>query len=60
MITLLAVEPTDAEWIFEACQDAAIQRWTRVPRPYLRSHADEFVAGDINTVLPRLCGVQPE
>lgn len=45
MITLRAVEPTDAEWIFDACQDAAIQRWTRVPRPYLRSHADEFVAG---------------
>ena len=45
MIALRAVEPTDVDWIFEACQDDAIQRWTRVPRPYLRSHAKEFVAG---------------
>jgi len=45
VIALRAVEPTDTDWIFEACQDEAIQRWTRVPRPYLRSHAEEFVAG---------------
>lgn len=34
----------DADEIFEACQDAAIQRFTTVPSPYLRRHADEFVA----------------
>lgn len=45
MIALRAVEPTDVDWIFDACQDDAIQRWTRVPRPYLQSHAEEFVAG---------------
>ena len=45
MIALRAVEHTDGDWIFEACQDSAIQRWTRVPRPYLQSHAEEFVAG---------------
>lgn len=35
--------PTDAEWIFRACQDAEIQRWTKVPRPYLRDHAESFI-----------------
>ena len=45
MISLRNVEPTDAGWIFEACQDPIIQRWTRVPRPYLRTHAEEFVRG---------------
>jgi RimJ/RimL family protein N-acetyltransferase len=45
VISLRNVELTDADWIFDACQDPTIQRWTRVPRPYLRSHADEFVRG---------------
>lgn len=35
---------TDADWVFAACQDAEIQRWTLVPRPYLRTHAESFVA----------------
>lgn len=34
----------DADWIFDACQDADIQRWTLVPRPYLREHAESFVS----------------
>jgi uncharacterized protein YhfF/RimJ/RimL family protein N-acetyltransferase len=34
----------DAEWIFRACQDAEIQRWTMVPRPYTREHAETFVS----------------
>ena len=35
---------TDIDWITAACQDADIQRWTFVPRPYHRHHAVEFVA----------------
>jgi RimJ/RimL family protein N-acetyltransferase len=34
---------TDIDWITAACQDAEIQRWTVVPRPYQRHHAVEFV-----------------
>jgi RimJ/RimL family protein N-acetyltransferase len=33
----------DAAEIFAACQDADIQRYTTVPVPYLREHADGFV-----------------
>lgn len=36
----------DAGWIARACTDAEIQRWTEVPRPYTRAHAEAFVAGD--------------
>jgi RimJ/RimL family protein N-acetyltransferase len=35
--------PTDAEAVYQACQDAEIQRWTRVPSPYTRADAEEFV-----------------
>ena len=37
--------PTDADVdaIFEACQDPAIQRYTTVPSPYLREHAEQFI-----------------
>ncbi|WP_127472893.1 GNAT family N-acetyltransferase [Microbacterium sulfonylureivorans] len=34
----------DVDAIFEACQDAGIQRFTPVPHPYERSHAEKFVA----------------
>jgi len=51
VIDLRSVELTDADWIFDACQDPTIQRWTRVPRPYLRSHADEFVRGGTPEVM---------
>jgi RimJ/RimL family protein N-acetyltransferase len=33
----------DAEWIYRACQDSEIQRWTTVPRPYSHDHAKSFV-----------------
>jgi RimJ/RimL family protein N-acetyltransferase len=33
----------DVSWIFHACQDEAIQRFTLVPTPYLPSHAVGFV-----------------
>jgi RimJ/RimL family protein N-acetyltransferase len=35
--------PDDAEAVFAACQDPDIQRWTTVPVPYLRVHAEDFV-----------------
>ncbi len=33
----------DAEAVFQACQDAQIQRWTMVPRPYRMQDAVGFV-----------------
>ena len=36
-------KPADAEAVYQACQDPEIQRWLRVPRPYEREHAEEFV-----------------
>jgi RimJ/RimL family protein N-acetyltransferase len=33
----------DAEAVHRACQDPVIQRWTRVPSPYLPTHARYFV-----------------
>lgn len=36
--------PTDAPWVYRACQDPEVQRWTRVPIPYLLEHADGFVS----------------
>lgn len=35
--------PADAPAVYEACQDGELQRWTEVPVPYLRSHAEEYV-----------------
>jgi RimJ/RimL family protein N-acetyltransferase len=52
VVKLWALEVEDAEWIFEACQDLDIQRWTLVPRPYLREHAESFVregVGELST-----------
>jgi uncharacterized protein YhfF/RimJ/RimL family protein N-acetyltransferase len=40
---LRGLQPEDAEWIYRACQDAEVQRWTTVPRPYTREHAESFV-----------------
>lgn len=40
---LRELQPSDAAWIHHACQDAAIQRWTTVPRPYTQEHAESFV-----------------
>ena len=33
----------DVDWITEACQDAEIQRWTLVPRPYGSADARYFI-----------------
>lgn len=40
---LRPLQPDDAEWIYRACQDAEVQRWTTVPRPYTHEHAESFV-----------------
>ena len=34
---------TDEDAVYAACQDAEIQRWTRVPSPYHRTDAHSFV-----------------
>ena len=34
---------SDVDALYEACQDADIQRYTTVPSPYERRHAEEFV-----------------
>ena len=40
---LRPLQSSDAEWIYQACQDAEVQRWTQIPRPYTREHAKSFV-----------------
>ena len=46
VVSLRAWRESDADAVFEACQDAAIQRWIpAIPRPYTREHALEFVTG---------------
>ena len=48
--TLRALHETDAEWIYEACQDSELQRWTEIPKPYERHHAIDFArtkSGDV-------------
>jgi RimJ/RimL family protein N-acetyltransferase len=39
--------PQDAPAVLLACQDPDIQRWTRVPSPYGRHHAESFT-GEIS------------
>jgi RimJ/RimL family protein N-acetyltransferase len=36
--------PEDADTVFAICQDPAIQRWTTVPSPYLRTDAVDYVS----------------
>ena len=42
-VRLRPLRSDDAQWIFRACQDPEIQRWTLVPRPYALDHARSFV-----------------
>ena len=41
---LRPLQSSDAEWIYHACQDTEVQRWTQIPRPYTHDHAKSFVA----------------
>lgn len=43
-LTLRPWTAEDADCVFRACQDADIQRYTTVPVPYLREHAEQFVS----------------
>ena len=43
-LTLRPPRPGDAEAVTAACQDSAIQRWTLVPSPYRREHAEAWLA----------------
>lgn len=42
-VVLRPWEPTDAGAVLAACQDEQLQRWTRVPVPYLLEHAEQYV-----------------
>lgn len=42
-LTLRPWQPDDTSWLYHACQDAEIQRWTRVPSPYTAGDAAAFV-----------------
>ncbi|MEU1670091.1 GNAT family N-acetyltransferase [Streptomyces sparsogenes] len=42
-LLLRPFEPRDADAVHAACQDPDIRRWTPVPAPYERAHAEEFV-----------------
>ena len=42
-LTLSVPTEADVDAIFEACQDADIQRYTTVPSPYERQHAAGFI-----------------
>jgi RimJ/RimL family protein N-acetyltransferase len=46
MFQLRRLEYDDVEWIFDACQDEAIQRWTVIPRPYSLEDAEWFVENE--------------
>jgi RimJ/RimL family protein N-acetyltransferase len=41
-LLLRTVGPRDTDAVHEACQDPDIQRWTTIPSPYLREHAESF------------------
>jgi len=43
LIALRPPEPIDVDAVYQACQDPEIPRWTRVPSPYPRESAVEFV-----------------
>jgi RimJ/RimL family protein N-acetyltransferase len=46
VVTLRPRRPEDADAIVAACQDPEIPRWTRVPSPYTRAHAEEWLADE--------------
>lgn len=45
VVTLRAHRPEDVDDVLRQCLDPQMQRWTQVPVPYERHHAEEFVAG---------------
>jgi RimJ/RimL family protein N-acetyltransferase len=49
VVSLRPPEAGDVDAIVAACQDPEIPRWTRVPSPYTRQHAVEFVERSART-----------
>lgn len=47
VVTLRAHRSADVEPAFQMCQDPEMQRWTTIPVPYERQHAEQFVTGQI-------------
>ncbi|MCW7946375.1 acetyltransferase [Streptomyces hygroscopicus] len=43
-LLLRTVGPQETDAVYRAAQDPEIQRWTTIPSPYLREHADAFLA----------------
>jgi RimJ/RimL family protein N-acetyltransferase len=43
-VVVRALEDGDVEAIVRACRDSEISRWTRVPQPYTREDARQFLA----------------
>jgi RimJ/RimL family protein N-acetyltransferase len=46
-LTLRRWEPADTPFVFDACQDAEIQRWAGVPRPFTAADAARYVTAAI-------------
>lgn len=44
VVVLRPWRPEDVDSVFTACQDPDIHHYTQVPVPYLREHAEGFVA----------------
>ncbi|QYX79653.1 GNAT family N-acetyltransferase [Streptomyces akebiae] len=42
-LLLRTVDRRDTDTVYAAAQDPDIQRWTTIPSPYLREHAESFV-----------------
>lgn len=42
-LVLRPYQPSDVPAVHAACQDPDIPRWTSVPSPYTREHAEDFV-----------------
>lgn len=42
-LVLRPFRPSDAPAVHAACQDPDIPRWTTVPAPYERAHAEDFI-----------------
>ncbi|HMF05164.1 MAG TPA: GNAT family N-acetyltransferase [Acidimicrobiia bacterium] len=49
VVALRPPSAADVDAIAEACQDPEIPRWTRVPSPYTRAHAVDFVERSVRT-----------
>lgn len=56
-LILRAPTAADVDAIYAACQDPEIPRWTTVPSPYTREHAEGFVElVGLHHITPHLAG----